>query len=79
MSRTNDYSEALACLRRVVSTLDEARLMAGRVNLPPVMNPASVSSQIEAVDDLIALAQAEVEAARQACTTTGRAQFRVIK
>lgn len=79
MREGNNYSEALACLRRVVGTLDEARLMAGRANLPPIVNPQSVSSQIDAVDDLIALAQIEIDTARQACAVTRRAQFRVIK
>ncbi|MEM7059993.1 MAG: hypothetical protein AAF557_20620 [Pseudomonadota bacterium] len=79
MREGNDYSEALDCLRRVVGTLDEARLMAGRANLPSIVSPQSVSSQIDAVDDLIALAQIEIDAARQACAVPGRVQFRVIK
>ena len=79
LKERSNYSEALACLRRVVSTLDEARFMAGRADMPAIVNGQSVSSQIAAVDDLIALAQIEIDTARQACAVPGPAQFRVIK
>ena len=72
MSSHNDYSETRACLLRLMGALDEARLVAGRANLPPALGPQAVRQQIDAVDDLLAAAQADLAAARQSVSLAGR-------
>lgn len=74
----NDYSETRACLLRLVGTLEEARLKAGRANLPPALSPMTVRRHIDHLDDLLDQAQAEIAAARTACMVAGRGGLSVI-
>lgn len=78
MSRTNDYSETRACLLRMLGTLDEARLMAGRTNLPPALSPQAVRRQIDAVETLLGAAQSDLAAARAACSHAARHGLSVV-
>lgn len=76
--RQTDYTEARACLVRLLGHLDVARREAGRTNLPPALNPQAVRRQIDALDDLLGEAQLEVAAARQACIKAGRHGLRAV-
>ena len=71
-TRTTDYSETRACLRRARAALTDVHRAVGRTNLPPSAKPGAVRGQIDALEAMVAEVSAEIDAARAACTREGR-------
>ena len=78
MPLTHDYSDAFACLKRLLSVLEEARVKAGRINLPGALPPDHIQAQIDLLEDLVAEARFEIAAARAACERERRPELSIV-
>lgn len=68
----HDYSAVRDALLHAIGLMDDARTVAGRMNLYPTLSPVDARRRIDELDSVLDDVRAEVDAARRAATEMAR-------